>query len=151
MPWRVTIQRGAKVCGDGDVRRGVRLSASAVLLVLGALPAAAQDTPQSTRVSPGGTTRVYIMAAFNDQCQTSGTAEIELIAPPAKGTMSLRPGQTTTVASSRTGSCIGARVQGTGVYYTARADAAGADNFTIRAKLPTGETAERTFVLRIED
>ncbi len=123
-----------------------------VIVILSSLPLSAQEPrPSPARVSPGGTTRVYIMAAFNDRCETSGTATIELIVPPAKGTMSLRPGQATTVASSGSGKCLGARVQGTGIYYTARADAAGADSFTIRAKLPAGETAERTFMLRIED
>ena len=126
-------------------------SVAAVVLITTS-PLSSQETrPSSTRVSPGGTTRVYIMAAFNDRCETSGTAEIELTVPPAKGSMALRPGQSTTVANSGTGKCLGARVQGTGIYYTARADAAGADSFTIRAKLPTGETAERTFSLRIED
>ena len=124
--------------------------AAAALITVSQL-SAQESRPSSTRVSPGGTTRVYIMAAFNDRCETSGTAEIELTVPPAKGSMALRPGQATTVASSGTGKCLGARVQGTGIYYTARADAAGADSFTIRATLPTGETAERTFSLRIED
>ena len=124
----------------------------AAAALISASPLSAQDTrPSSTRVSPGGTTRVYIMAVFNDRCETSGTAEIELTVAPVKGSMALRPGQATTVASSGTGKCLGARVQGTGIYYTARADASGADTFTIRAKLPTGETAERTFSLRIED
>jgi hypothetical protein len=127
-------------------------TAAVLLFTLATAPTGAQDREHaSSRVSPGGTTRVFIMAAFNDQCQTTGAAEIELIVPPTKGVMTLRTGQATTVASSRTGTCIGARVQGTGIYYTARTETAGPDTFTIRARLPTGETTERTFNLRIED
>jgi hypothetical protein len=112
----------------------------------------AQDpAPASTRVSPGGTTRVYIMAAFGDTCETTGTPTIDVMSQPAQGTVTLRPGQTTTVASSLSGKCIGAKVKGTGIYYAAGPTAAGRDTFSIRARLATGEIIDKTFVLRIED
>jgi hypothetical protein len=117
-----------------------------------ATAAAAQDLASaSTRVSPGASTRVFIMAAFGDTCQATGEPLIEVTQPPAQGFVSLRPGQTTTVASSLSGKCIGAKVQGTGIYYAASPTAGGRDTFSIRARLSSGETIDKTFQLRIED
>jgi hypothetical protein len=75
----------------------------------------------------------------------------EIKQPPAQGSVSLRPGQTTTVASSMSGKCIGAKVQGTGIYYAASPTGGGRDTFSIRARLSSGETIDKTFQLRIED
>jgi hypothetical protein len=128
------------------------LPVAGLVLMLGCAPLQAQEaTRASTRVSPGGTTRVYVMAAFGDNCQTTGAPVIEISTPPLQGTVALRPGQTTTVTSSLSGKCIGAQVQGTGVYYSANTGAQGRDIFSIRARLSTGEMIERTFLLRIEE
>jgi hypothetical protein len=133
-------------------RTAARAVALIVLLFTAPISAFAQDpAPASTRVSPGGTTRVYIMAAFGDTCEATGTPSIDVMSPPAQGTVTLRPGQTTTIASSLSGKCIGAKVQGTGIYYVAGPTAAGRDTFSIRARLVTGEVINKTFVLRIED
>jgi hypothetical protein len=133
-------------------RTATRAVAMVVLLFMAPISAFAQDpAPASTRVSPGGTTRVYIMAAFGDTCEATGTPSIDVMSPPAQGSVTLRPGQTTTIASSLSGKCIGAKVQGTGIYYVAGPTAAGRDTFSIRARLVTGEVINKTFVLRIED
>ena len=52
-------------------------------------------------------------------------------------------------AASATGTCGGKKVSGTGVYYTARAGAAGTDRFALQARLASGETSSRTFEVRI--
>jgi hypothetical protein len=145
------------VCEDVAVMRCAVLLISALSLAapsasLIVIPAAAQDpAATSTRVSPGASTRVFIMAAFGDICQSTGEPIIEVTQPPAQGSVSLRPGQSTTVASSLSGKCIGAKVQGTGIYYVAAPTAGGRDAFSIRARLATGEMIDKTFQLRIED
>ena len=116
------------------------------------LAAVAQDPPaEPTRVSAGASTRVWIMAAWDDKCQPLAAPHIDIVSRPAKGTVSFREGQSTTVKNSRNGTCIGARVTGTGIYYTAHPGTDGLDGFAIEAKLSTGETATRRFQLTIAD
>ena len=123
------------------------------LLVAGLIsaPARAQEPPAPTRVAPGASTRVWIMAAFDEACQPLPAPQIAITAKPAKGTISFREGQSTTVKTSRAGTCIGARVTGTGVYYTANTGVEGPDTFTIEARLASGEVASRTFQMMIAD
>ena len=104
-----------------------------------------------TRVSPGGTTRVYVMAAFDKDCQSLAKPAIIVTAPPAKGQVSFREGPTIVVQQSLSGQCLGTRVTGTGIYYTASPGSTGVDSFSITATLATGEVAQRTFQLKIED
>lgn len=104
-----------------------------------------------TRVSPGASTRVFVMAGFDANCQSLAKPQITVTVPPAKGTVTFREGQTTTVQYSLSGKCIGSKVQGTGIYYTANANAAGADQFSIEARTPSGEVASRTFKLNVSD
>mgnify|MGYP001329996980 FL=1 len=129
------------------MRGALAVAAAASLGVASAQEPAAEPT----RVSPGASTRVWIMAAFDDKCQAMTAPRIEITVQPAKGGVSLREGQSTTIKSSRSGTCIGARVTGTGVYYTAGASAAGPDTFSIEARLPTGEVAARTFRMNVSD
>ena len=125
------------------------LGAAAILLV-GA--ASAQEPPRgATRVSPGGTTRVYVMAGFDAQCKPTPAATITIDVAPTKGTVSLREGQSIIVQQSVSGSCVGQRVTGTGIYYTAKPDGQGPDSFSITARLASGETASRTFQLNVSE
>lgn len=110
-----------------------------------------ETPPGMSRVSPGKATRVYVMAAFDAQCKAVAAPNIAVTKPPAKGSVSFREGQTTTIQSSLTGNCIGQRVSGTGVYYTAGESAAGEDTFSIEARLATGEVANRSFRMFISD
>lgn len=123
---------------------------AAGLALAGTSSTLAQDKP-GTRVSPGASTRVFVMAGFDVNCQSLPKPQITITAPPAKGTVSFREGQTTTVQYSLSGKCIGAKVQGTGIYYTANADASGPDQFSIEARAPSGEVASRSFKLNISD
>jgi hypothetical protein len=130
----------------------IRGAAGVCIWIGSGIAAAAQELPKgAARVSPGGTTRVFVMAGYDAACKPTPPALITVDVPPAKGSVSLREGQGITVRSSAGGTCIGAKVEGTGIYYTARASTEGADTFTISARLPTGETATRTFHLNIAE
>lgn len=128
-------------------------AAGALCLALPTMAGAqsSETPPGMSRVSPGKSTRVYVMAAFDAQCRPVPAPQIVVTVPPAKGSVSFREGQTTTVQSSLTGNCIGQRVSGTGVYYTAGENAAGEDKFAIEARLSTGEVAGRSFQMFISD
>ena len=121
------------------------------LALIGAQTVSAQEAGKATRVSPGGTTRVYVMAAFDTACQPLTAPKIDITALPQKGKVSFREGQSITVQQSAAGTCIGQKVPGTGIYYTANEQASGPDTFTISARLSTGETATRTFQLIIQE
>jgi hypothetical protein len=106
---------------------------------------------RSTPVVPGRRARVFIFAGFGTKCEPVAAPKITITTPPAKGDITFVPGQETTIQSSAQGTCIGQKTQGTGVYYTARAGQKGTDRFALSAKLGTGETADRTFEVRIEE
>ena len=127
---------------------------AAVVLIAGLVPgiAAAQDTPAGMiRAVPGQPTRVFIMAAFGDDCITLPSPLIEITAAPKKGELQFRPGQSTVVQVSNSGKCTGARVTGTGIYYAARPDAAGEDSFTVTARSAAGQVSTRTFKMFVTE
>ncbi len=137
-------------------RTGLALPLVAAMQLVGlglcSTGAHAQDTPSGmTRVTPGASSRVFIMAAFDDACQSMKAPVIEITQTPRKGSVEFREGQSTTVQYSVSGKCQGARVTGTGIYYIARADALGEDTFSISARLATGEVATRTFKLFLSE
>jgi hypothetical protein len=119
------------------------------------LPTAAAPTADAavrkTPVVPGRPARVFIFAGFGDHCEPVGAPQMSITAAPAKGAVSFKPGQETTIKTSKQGTCIGRKAKGTGVYYTARAGQSGTDRFAVTAKLPSGETATRTFEVRIAE
>ncbi|HEY8247088.1 MAG TPA: hypothetical protein VIG38_07385 [Hyphomicrobium sp.] len=115
-------------------------------------PAPAADAAvRATPVVPGRRARVFVFAGFGKQCEPVAAPEITVTEPPAKGDLSFVPGQETTIQYSAQGTCIGQKTQGTGVYYTARAGQRGSDRFAVAAKLASGETATRTFEVRIAE
>lgn len=110
-----------------------------------AIAVVAQEVPAGmVRAVPDRPTRVLIMAAFDDNCRPLPAPAITITTPPKKGVLQFREGQATTVQFSSSGKCIGTPVTGTGIYYAARADAAGEDTFTISARSATGEVSTRT-------
>ena len=132
--------------------RSFAMAFAAAGVALAGLAALAQETPAGmTRVSPGASTRVFVMAAFGHDCKPLAAPAIDVAAAPRKGSVSFRPGQTTTIMSSLSGKCIGERIQGTGIYYTAAPNGAGEDAFSITARLETGEVATRSFKMFISD
>jgi hypothetical protein len=106
---------------------------------------------RSQPVVPGRPARVFIFAALGDQCQPIAAPVIKITALPAKGEVSLVPGQDTTIATSAKGTCIGRQAKGTGLYYTARAGAQGTDTFAATATLANGESQTRTFGVTIAE
>ena len=115
-------------------------------------PAGAQDVPvRGTKVVPERPARVFVMAAFDDACRQVAAAAITIDKPPVKGQVSLRENQPTTVMYSLSGRCLGTKLTGTGIYYTAAKGATGTDTFTVSAKLASGEVATRTFNVVIAD
>ncbi len=111
----------------------------------------ADAATRSTPVVPGRRARVFVFAGFGKQCEPVAAPQITITEAPAKGDVSFVPGQETTIQYSAQGTCIGQKTQGTGVYYTARAGQQGTDRFSVAAKLASGETASRTFEVRIAE
>lgn len=130
--------------------RGV-MALAAVLAASVSLSWAQETPPGMIRAVPERPTRVFIMAAFDDDCRSLPAPAIEITSPPKKGAVQLREGQTTTVQYSLSGKCIGTRVTGTGIYYVARGDASGEDTFTISSRSAKGEVAMRTFQMFVSD
>lgn len=114
----------------------------------------APTTDAATRSSPvvvGRPARVFVFAGVGKNCEPVAAPQITIVAPPAKGDVSLRPGQETAIAASAQGTCVGQKSIGTGVYYTARAGANGTDRFSVEARLASGEVSARTFEVKIEE
>jgi len=118
-------------------------------------PIGAMPTPEagvrSQPVVPGRPARVFIFAGFGDKCERVASPQVKVVTPPAKGDVTFKPGQETTIQTSAKGTCIGQTAKGTGIYYTARAGQTGTDRFTVTALLATGETSTRTFEVRIAE
>jgi hypothetical protein len=135
---------------------------AAALLALGACsssgpPDASSATPPSDQagdgvrrdpVVAGRRARVFVMAGFGENCESLPSPTLTVTQPPAKGSVSFEPGQETTIKTSASGTCIGHRVLGTGIYYTARAGETGPDAFTVEANLG-GSITQRTFSIQI--
>jgi hypothetical protein len=135
--------------GVGTQNGAAPLPGDAVAPTAGAptVDAATRTTP----VVPGRRARVFVFAGFGKKCEPVAAPQITITTPAAKGDITFVPGQETTIQYSAQGTCIGQKVPGTGVYYTARAGQKGTDRFALSAKLGTGETADRTFEVRIEE
>lgn len=106
----------------------------------------------AVRTSPvvaGRRARVFIFAGLGDKCELLAAPQISVTQPPAKGDISFVPDQETMIQASAKGTCIGQKAKGTGVYYTARAGEAGADRFSVTARLASGETVTRSFEVTI--
>ena len=100
-------------------------------------------------IVPGRPARVFIFAGVDQNCASLPEPQLEVTKPPAKGDVSFRPGQATKLAATASGTCIGAKATGTGVYYTAREGTSGIDRFSVVARLASGETMARDFDVMI--
>ena len=121
-------------------------------VVSGATAAPTQDA--ATRSSPvivGRPARVFVMAGVGKNCEPVAAPAVVITSPPAKGDVSFKPGQQTTITASAQGTCVGKTSTGTGIYYTARPGSAGTDRFSVQATLASGEISTRTFEVRIEE
>lgn len=104
---------------------------------------------RSQSMVPGRPGRVFIFAGVDEKCARLPAPEVAVNRAPAKGEITFKPDQETKLAASVGGSCIGAKAVGTGVYYTARVGASGADSFSVTARLSSGETMTRDFTVEI--
>ena len=114
-------------------------------------PATTDAAVRSSPVVPGRAARVFIFAAFADNCDPLPAPQLTVTAKPAKGDLKFVPDQETTIKTSGKGTCIGQTGKGTGLYYTARAGETGTDRFSVTAKLDSGEIATRNFEVRIAE
>ena len=112
-------------------------------------PATAAPGVRTEPVVPGRPGRVFIFAGVDNACAALPAPELSVSKAPAKGDVSFKTGQDTTIAASAGGTCLGAKAKGTGVYYTARPGTSGQDAFSITAKLAGGETMTRDFAVNI--
>jgi hypothetical protein len=138
------------------VLAGVVLGACAAdstsLLTTGSINASAPEHP--TRSMPtvaGRPARVFVMVGFKQSDCAAIAPDIKVTRAPTKGAVTFQPNQMTTVQFSQTGKCMGMKLPGTGIYYTARAGETGNDNFTVEATTPSGEVVSRTFHVRVSD
>jgi len=114
-------------------------------------PPTADAAVRKDALVPGRPGRVFVLAGFDEKCQSVDEPKITITTQPAKGAISFVHGQETTIGSSAQGTCVGATVTGTGIYYTPRAGEKGSDRFTISARLASGETATRSFEVQIAE
>ncbi len=114
------------------------------------LPAADNTSPKrATPVVAGRPARMYIWAGFNEKDCRVLTPKITLAQKPTKGEVSFRPNQMTTIRHSNSGKCIGKRLPGTGIYYTARKEQKGADHFSVIATTSSAHAVTRSFQVQI--
>lgn len=106
---------------------------------------------RTTPVVPGRPGRVFVFAGVDEACRSLPAPELKITRAPAKGEVTFKPGQPTTIALSAGGTCKDVAVTGTGVYYTARAGTSGDDAFAVSARLAGGETMMRDFEVKIAE
>jgi hypothetical protein len=117
-----------------------------------AAPATSATQDAATRTTPlvpGHPGRVFVFAGVGDNCESLPAPQITVDQSPQKGEITFKPGQTTTIAASKSGKCIGSTASGTGVYYTAREGTLGTDTFALTARMTSGETLTRSFSVTI--
>lgn len=115
-------------------------------------PGETSTNDAAVRTSPvvaGRRARVFIFAGLGDKCEPLAAPQISVTEPPGKGDISFVADQETMIQASAKGTCLGQKAKGTGVYYTARVGEAGADRFSVTARLASGETVTRSFVVTI--
>jgi len=119
-------------------------------ITTGALQDAATSGPKrGTPVVAERPARMFVWAGFREKDCTALTPTFAVVQAPAKGDVSFKPDQTTTIRHSNSGNCIGTSLAGTGIYYTARNGMAGDDTFSVTATTPDGSTATKTFNVRV--
>lgn len=144
-------QQKRTASSDAAVRvRGVSISSAAAVLIA-ALAPSATDAASARRVKRDTPTRLFVMAGFTPDCAFKGFPELQLDQQPAKGQVEFKQGETTTLQTTLSGACVGAQLQGTGIYYIPAAGQTGEDTFTVTGRLGTGEPATKTFPIIIDE
>ena len=118
----------------------------------GALNAAAnKEVKRVTPIVPGRPARMFVWAGFKPEDCSATSPVVALSEKPTKGEVSFRPNQSTMIRESSSGKCVGKRMVGTGIYYTARHGQLGPDRFTVTATTPDGEKVARAFLVEISE
>ena len=94
---------------------------------------------------------MFLIAGFDGDCKPLATTAITIERHPSKGIVTLQPVLETAIQYSLSGKCVGSKVPGTGVYYTARTDAVGPDTFTIAARNGKGAMATQNITVNIAE
>ena len=134
-----------------DANLPLILAVAVITIALFSLWSQPSHAGQGTRVKPGDATRVFVMAGFTPDCAFKGYPDMQLDHAPGKGQVVFKTGDATTIQYSLSGKCVGAQVQGTGIYYTPASGQSGADTFTVTGRLGTNEPATRTFSVIIDE
>ncbi len=112
-------------------------------------PAATVGAKRSRPVVAERPARMYIWAGFSEKDCRAVTSKFAVTQAPTKGTVSFRPNQPTKIQHSGSGKCIGTRLAGTGIYYTAHKGQSGSDQFSVTATPPSGQTVTKSFQVEI--
>ncbi len=112
-------------------------------------PVSKAEAVRGTPVVSGRPARVYIMAGFKEADCSPVNPTMQVTQPPKMGTVTFKPGQATTIDHSGSGKCKGAKLLGTGIYYTAAPGATGADSFVVSATTGTGAPTTKAFTVRV--
>ena len=119
-------------------------------ITTGATPPSTTATPKRLRpVVANRPARMYVFAGFKEKDCSPVPTTLAISTQPAQGKVEFRKGQTTTVMQSASGKCIGTKITGTGVYYTANAGASGPDTFAVTATTASGTSSTKTFSLNV--
>ncbi len=94
---------------------------------------------------------MFIWAGFDENTCKPIPAKVTLANAPAKGSVKFKPNQSTMIKQSDSGKCIGKRMRGTGIYYTARFGQTGDDQFSVTATTPSGDITTRSFNVKISE
>lgn len=146
---------GTAVCSARRWRmRDVQLAAALIAATIALLALWSDPTRaggRGTRVKPGEAKRVFVMAGFTPDCAFKGYPRIDVVAPPAKGSVETVEGADTVIQYSLSGNCIGTPIKGTEIIYKPTPGQTGEDTFTISGRLGNGEPATRTFSVIIDE
>jgi hypothetical protein len=91
---------------------------------------------KSARFKIGETRRLVVVGAHKSDCKTSIYGEVDIVRAPKLGTVSQSANAPYVVATSISGTCLGANLYGTGISYTANSP--GKDFFQFDAVFPNG-------------
>ena len=111
---------------------------------------AAASRPVTIHVHSGRPSLVYTLLSFDKACRPVAL-QITVDRQPTKGEVAFKPEAPGTVLSSPSGQCVGTRMAGTAVMYTARGRETGTDTFSITAVTGSGAIGTRAFTVEIVD
>ncbi len=95
--------------------------------------------------------RMHVFLSFKEKDCSPSPSVVKVSHAPARGTVSFKTNPSIPIQYSKSGQCIGKKVPGTAVYYTASKGAIGADSFSVTATSSSGQTETRLFKVQISE